>query len=46
VDVETVDSLNRGLEDVVGAALESLPEEDTALIQQIIQAASPTNNVQ
>ncbi len=39
VDVETVDSLGRMVEDVVGAAVDSLPEEDTALIQQIIQAA-------
>jgi hypothetical protein len=42
VDVETVDTLGRMLEDVVGAAVDSLPEEDTALIQQIIQAAEPT----
>jgi hypothetical protein len=42
VDVETVDSLGRMVEDVVGAAVDSLPEEDTALIQQIIQAARLT----
>ncbi len=42
VDVETVDSLGRMVEDVVGAAVDSLPEEDTVLIQQIIQAAGPT----
>ncbi len=42
VDVETVDSLGRMVEDVVGAAVDSLPEEDTALIQQIIQAAGLT----
>jgi hypothetical protein len=42
VDVETVDSLGRMVEDVVGAAVDSLPEEDTVLIQQIIQAAGLT----
>lgn len=37
VDLDTVDSLNRVLEEAIGAALETLAEQDIALIDQIIQ---------
>jgi hypothetical protein len=40
VDLDTVDCLNRVLEEAIGAALDTLAEQDIAHIHQIIQVGS------